>query len=84
MAHKTGKGSSRNGRDSNAQYLGVKIYGGQKARSGSIIVRQKGAKFLPGNNVGLGHNFTIFAKIDGVVKFERYNREKQKISVYPA
>ena len=84
MAHKTGKGSSRNGRDSNAQYLGVKIYGGQKVRSGNIIVRQKGTKFLPGNNVGLGHNFTIFATIDGVVKFERYNREKQKISVYPA
>ena len=84
MAHKTGKGSSRNGRDSNAQYLGVKVYGGQKVRSGNIIVRQKGTKFLPGNNVGLGHNFTIFATIDGVVKFERYNREKQKISVYPA
>ncbi|MDR2428343.1 MAG: 50S ribosomal protein L27 [Candidatus Margulisbacteria bacterium] len=84
MAHKTGKGSSRNGRDSNAQYLGVKVYGGQKVRSGNIIVRQKGTKFLPGNNVGLGSNFTIFATIDGVVKFERYNREKQKISVYPA
>ncbi|GBR72626.1 50S ribosomal protein L27 [Candidatus Termititenax aidoneus] len=84
MAHKTGKGSSRNGRDSNAQYLGVKIYGGQKVRSGNIIVRQKGTKFLPGQNVGLGSNFTIFATIDGVVKFERYNREKQKVSVYPA
>jgi large subunit ribosomal protein L27 len=84
MAHKTGKGSSRNGRDSNAQYLGVKVYGGQKVRSGNIIVRQKGTKFLPGNNVGLGHNFTIFATIDGVVKFERHNREKQKVSVYPA
>jgi large subunit ribosomal protein L27 len=84
MAHKTGKGSSRNGRDSNAQYLGVKVYGGQKVRSGNIIVRQKGTKFLPGQNVGLGHNFTIFATIDGVVRFERYNREKQKVSVYPA
>ncbi|MDR1323348.1 MAG: 50S ribosomal protein L27 [Candidatus Margulisbacteria bacterium] len=84
MAHKTGKGSSRNGRDSNAQYLGVKVYGGQKVRSGNIIVRQKGTKFLPGNNVGLGSNFTIFATIDGVVRFERYNREKQKVSVYPA
>ncbi|MDR1453001.1 MAG: 50S ribosomal protein L27 [Candidatus Margulisbacteria bacterium] len=84
MAHKTGKGSSRNGRDSNAQYWGVKIYGGQKVRSGNIIVRQKGTKFLPGQNVGLGHNFTLFATIDGVVKFERHNREKQKVSVYPA
>ena len=84
MAHKTGKGSSRNGRDSNAQYFGVKVFGGQKIKSGSIIVRQKGTKFLPGNNVGLGSNFTIFAKTDGVVKFERYNREKQKVSVYPA
>ncbi|GBR77236.1 50S ribosomal protein L27 [Candidatus Termititenax persephonae] len=84
MAHKTGKGSSRNGRDSNAQYLGVKIYGGQKIKAGNIIVRQKGTKFLPGQNVGLGSNFTIFAKIDGVVKFERHNREKQKVSVYPA
>jgi len=84
MAHKTGKGASRNGRDSNAQYLGVKVFGGQKVRSGNIIVRQKGTKFMPGNNVGLAKNFNIFATADGVVKFERFNREKQKVSVYPA
>lgn len=84
MAHKTGKGSSRNGRDSNPQYWGVKVFGGQKVRSGNIIVRQKGTKFIPGNNVGLAKNFNIFATADGVVKFERYNREKQKVSVYPA
>ena len=77
-------GKAGNGRDSNAQYLGVKVYGGQKVKSGNIIVRQKGTKFLPGNNVGLGNNFTIFAEMDGIVKFERYNREKQKVSVYPA
>lgn len=78
---KTAKG---NGRDSNAQYLGVKVFGGQKVRSGNIIVRQKGTKFMPGNNVGLAKNYNIFATIDGIVKFERFNREKQKVSVYPA
>lgn len=69
MAHKKGQGSSKNGRDSNPQFLGVKIYGGQFARCGSIIVRQRGTPFKPGHNVGLGRDHTIFAKKDGVVEF---------------
>ncbi|MBE0534026.1 MAG: 50S ribosomal protein L27 [Phycisphaerae bacterium] len=70
MAHKKGQGSSRNGRDSNPQYLGVKLYGGQAARSGSIIVRQRGTKWHPGFNVGMGRDFTLFALTDGVVEFK--------------
>jgi large subunit ribosomal protein L27 len=84
MASKAGKGSSRNGRDSNPQYLGMKVYGDQKISAGSIIVRQRGTKFFPGNNVGLSRDHNIYALIDGIVKFERYNRDKKKISVYPA
>ena len=71
MAHKKGQGSSRNGRDSNSQRRGVKAYGGEKINAGSIIVRQVGTVFHPGNNVGLGKDYTIFSKIDGFVKFER-------------
>ena len=71
MAHKKGVGSSRNGRDSNAQMLGVKRFGGQWVTGGSILVRQRGTRFRPGNNVGLGSDDTLFAKVDGVVKFER-------------
>jgi len=71
MAHKKGVGSSRNGRDSNAQRLGVKIFGGQKVRAGNIIVRQRGTKYHPGANVGIGSDDTLFALQDGVVKFER-------------
>ncbi len=71
MAHKKGVGSSRNGRDSNPQMLGVKRFGGQFVTGGSILVRQRGTRFKPGNNVGLGSDDTLFAKIDGVVKFER-------------
>jgi large subunit ribosomal protein L27 len=71
MAHKKGVGSSRNGRDSNPQMLGVKRFGGQWVTGGSILVRQRGTRFKPGNNVGLGSDDTLFAKIDGVVKFER-------------
>jgi large subunit ribosomal protein L27 len=71
MAHKKGVGSSRNGRDSNAQMLGVKRFGGQWVSGGSILVRQRGTRFRPGNNVGLGSDDTLFAKVDGVVKFER-------------
>jgi large subunit ribosomal protein L27 len=71
MAHKKGVGSSRNGRDSNSQRLGVKIFGGQKVRAGSIIVRQRGTKYHPGNNVGIGSDDTLFALLDGVVKFDR-------------
>ncbi len=70
MAHKKGQGSSRNGRDSNPQYLGVKLYGGQIARAGSIIVRQRGTKWHPGFNVGLGRDFTLFALKDGTVQFK--------------
>jgi large subunit ribosomal protein L27 len=84
MAHKKGQGSSRNGRDSNSQRRGVKVYGGQKINAGSIIVRQVGTVFHPGNNVGLGKDYTIFSKIDGTVKFERLDKKRKKISVYAA
>ena len=84
MAHKKGQGSSRNGRDSNSQRRGVKVYGGEKINAGSIIVRQVGTVFHPGNNVGLGKDFTIFSKIDGFVKFERLDKKRKKISVYAA
>jgi large subunit ribosomal protein L27 len=83
MAHKKGGGASRNGRDSPGQRLGVKRYGGQAVRAGTIIVRQRGTKFKPGNNVGLGKDHTIFATIDGFVKFENVVRGRKKISVYP-
>lgn len=82
MAHKKGGGSSRNGRDSNPQYLGVKVFAGQNVKAGSIIVRQRGTKFHPGFNVGLGRDHTLFARISGVVKFEG-GRIRQKVSVYP-
>ncbi len=84
MAHKKGVGSSRNGRDSNPQYLGVKCFGGQVVKGGSIIVRQRGTKFHPGKNVGLGRDDTLFAKIAGLVKFERDGRSRTCVSVYPA
>ncbi|MBA4371273.1 MAG: 50S ribosomal protein L27 [Thermodesulfovibrio sp.] len=83
MAHKKGVGSSRNGRDSNAQRLGVKKFGGEKVRAGNILVRQRGTKFHPGNNVGKGSDDTLFALVDGVVNFERKDRDRLKISVYP-
>ncbi|RMH72259.1 MAG: 50S ribosomal protein L27 [Gemmatimonadetes bacterium] len=83
MAHKKGVGSTRNGRDSNPQYRGVKKYGGEFVRAGNIIVRQCGTKIHPGENVGLGSDYTIFALIDGVVKFERKDRKRKKVSVYP-
>jgi large subunit ribosomal protein L27 len=82
MAHKKGQGSSRNGRDSNSQRRGVKVYGGEKISAGSIIVRQVGTVFHPGNNVGLGKDYTVFSKIDGFVKFERLDKKRKKISVY--
>jgi large subunit ribosomal protein L27 len=84
MAHKKGVGSSRNGRDSAGKRLGVKRFGGEVVTAGSILVRQRGTTFHPGNNVGLGSDYTIFALIDGVVKFERKDKTRQKISVYPA
>lgn len=83
MAHKKGVGSSRNGRDSNPQYLGVKRYAGERVTAGSIIVRQRGTKFFPGFNVGLGRDHTLFARVGGVVKFEGGQR-RAKVSVYPA
>jgi large subunit ribosomal protein L27 len=84
MAHKKAGGSSRNGRDSNAQRLGVKRFGGQVVLAGSILVRQRGTKFHPGNNVAMGKDDTLFALIDGVVKFERFGKARQRISVYTA
>jgi large subunit ribosomal protein L27 len=80
MAHKKGVGSSRNGRDSNPQMLGVKRFGGQWVTGGSILVRQRGTRFKPGSNVGLGSDDTLFAKVDGVVKFER-RRNSRYISI---
>ncbi len=83
MAHKKGGGSTRNGRDSAAQRLGVKRADGQYVRSGTIVVRQRGTEFWVGNNVGIGKDHTIYAKIDGVVRFEPIGRGKRRISVYP-
>jgi len=82
MAHKKGQGSSRNGRDSNSQRRGIKRFGGEKINAGTIIVRQLGTVFHPGNNVGLGKDYTIYSLIDGFVKFERLDKKRQKISVY--
>ena len=84
MAHKKGQGSTRNGRDSNSQRRGVKVFGGQTIHAGSIIVRQVGTKIHPGNNVGLGKDFTLFALINGVVKYERLDKTRKKVSVYAA
>ena len=83
MAHKKGVGSSRNGRDSEAKRRGVKRYDGNFVTAGSILVRQCGTKFFPGNNVGMGRDFTLFSKIDGSVKFEPISRDRKRISVYP-
>ena len=80
MAHKKGQGSSRNGRDSDSKRLGVKLFAGQAAKSGAIIIRQRGARYVPGFNVGQGRDFTLFSLIEGVVKFE----SGQRVSVYPA
>jgi len=82
MAHKKGQGSSRNGRDSNCQYRGVKIYGGQEVRAGNIIVRQVGSSFHSGENVGRGSDFTLFALIDGIVRYERWGKDRKRIAVY--
>ncbi|MEY4632308.1 MAG: ribosomal protein [Pseudomonadota bacterium] len=84
MAHKKAGGSSRNGRDSNPQYRGIKVYGGESVVAGNIIVRQVGSTFHAGRNVGRGKDFTLFATADGVVKFERLGKDRQKVSVYPA
>jgi large subunit ribosomal protein L27 len=82
MAHKKAGGSSKNGRDSNAQRRGVKHYGGEPVKAGNILVRQVGTQFHPGENVGMGRDYTLFAKINGRVTFERYGRSRKKVSVY--
>ena len=84
MAHKKGVGSSRNGRDSNSQRLGVKRFGGESVIAGNILVRQRGTQFHPGRNVAIGRDDTLYTLIDGIVKFERKDRKRQKVSVYPA
>ncbi|MCE9624205.1 MAG: 50S ribosomal protein L27 [Deltaproteobacteria bacterium] len=84
MAHKKAGGSSKNGRDSNGQRRGVKVYGGQNIPAGSILVRQCGTKIYPGKNVGQGKDFTLFAKITGVVKYEEFGHDRKRVSVYPA
>lgn len=83
MASKKGVGSSKNGRDSESKRLGVKRADGQLVTAGSILVRQRGTKFHPGNNVGIGGDDTLFAKVDGNVKFERYDKTRKQVSVYP-
>ncbi len=82
MAHKKGGGSSRNGRDSQSKRLGVKRYAGQSVNAGTILVRQRGTRIHPGNNVGVGKDFTLFALIDGIVKFEPTRKNRRKVSVY--
>ena len=84
MSHKKAAGSSKNGRDSNAQRRGVKKFGGEKVAAGNIIVRQVGTKIHPGENVGMGKDYTLFSLIDGVVAFERKGRDRKKVSVYAA
>jgi large subunit ribosomal protein L27 len=84
MAHKKGGGSTRNGRDSNAQRLGVKKFGGERVRAGNIIMRQRGTKIHPGTNVGIGSDDTLFALVDGTVQFGSVGRNRKKVSVVPA
>ncbi|MCP4669269.1 MAG: 50S ribosomal protein L27 [Deltaproteobacteria bacterium] len=82
MAHKKAGGSSKNGRDSQGQRFGIKRYGGQKVKAGNILVRQRGTRIHPGLNVGLGKDYTVFSKIDGIVTFERFGKDRKKVSVY--
>jgi len=84
MAHKKGQGSTRNGRDSNSQRRGIKVFAGESIRAGGIIVRQLGTVIHPGNNVGTGKDWTLFALVDGVVKYERRGKDRKQVSVYPA
>jgi large subunit ribosomal protein L27 len=84
MAHKKGGGSTRNGRGSNAQFRGVKVFGGEFVRAGGILVRQVGQTINPGRNVGVGSDYTLFALIDGTVTYEHATRSKKRVSVYPA
>lgn len=83
MAHKKGSGSTKNGRDSNSKRLGVKKYGGEAVIAGNILVRQRGTKFKPGNNVGVGRDFTLYSLIDGKVSFEKSGKSNTQLSVYP-
>jgi large subunit ribosomal protein L27 len=84
MAHKKGQGSTRNGRDTRGQRRGVKIFGGQTVTAGNILVRQLGTRIHPGKGVGMGRDYTLFALLDGVVRYERLGRDRKKVSVYPA
>ena len=84
MAHKKAGGSTRNGRDSNPKMLGVKRFGGQLVKAGEIIVRQRGTKFHPGRNMGLGRDYTLYALVPGVVTFERFDKTRQQVSIYPS
>jgi large subunit ribosomal protein L27 len=84
MAHKKGGGSTRNGRDSNAQRLGVKKFGGERVRAGNILVRQRGTRVHPGANVGIGSDDTLFALVDGVVQFQRKDRDRKQVAIIPA
>jgi large subunit ribosomal protein L27 len=84
MAHKKAGGSSRNGRDSQGQRRGVKVFGGENVRAGNIIVRQLGTRIHPGKNVGMGRDFTLFAKIDGIVRYDRLDKERKRVNVQPA
>ncbi|MBU4260945.1 MAG: 50S ribosomal protein L27 [Proteobacteria bacterium] len=83
MAHKKAGGSSKNGRDSNSQRRGVKRFGGQIVRAGNILVRQLGTKIHPGSNVGLGRDYTLFALVDGIVTYEKFGKDRKRVSVYP-
>ena len=83
MAHKKGQGSTRNGRDSNGQRRGVKLYGGQTAKAGNIIIRQLGTRIHPGRNVGMGKDYTLFALTDGIVSYERVGKDRRRVSIDP-
>jgi len=83
MAHKKGQGSSRNGRDSNGQRRGVKVFGGEQVRAGNILVRQVGTRIHPGRNVGMGRDFTLFALTDGIVNFQRFGKDRRRVNVQP-
>jgi large subunit ribosomal protein L27 len=84
MAHKKGQGSTRNGRDSSGQRRGVKVFAGQLAKAGNILVRQVGTRVHPGKNVGMGRDFTLFAKIDGIVRYERVGKDRKQVHIFPA
>lgn len=84
MAHKKGQGSTRNGRDSQGQRRGIKVYAGQLAKAGNILVRQVGTRIHPGKNVGMGRDFTLFAEIDGIVRYERVGKDRKQVHIFPS